>query len=209
MLAAITGALLTGCSNEEIANVDNLPQNAISFHLVGNAAETRAKPITPSNLTTTDFDVFAFNASNGNIFMGNNDADFTHDGVHIIYNEGKWDYKKESELAYWPTDKLNFYAVNPATFDDNLIGYLTWLIHSDKQQIKYSTIDEFASNGHGVKNIDIMYAIAKDQTKNTNNGKVKLNFKHILSQVLFKAKVERASMNVTINSMKINNFYIG
>ena len=39
-----------------------------------------------------------------------------------------------------------------------------------------------------------MYAIAKGQTKDKNNGVVKFNFKHILSQVVFKAKTEYDNM---------------
>ena len=108
MLAAISGALLTGCSNEEIASVDNLSQNAIGFHVVGNAAETRATPITPNNLTTTDFDVFAYTAD-GTAFMGKVDTEFAHDGVKIVYKGGKWDYDDPEEIHYWPTEALDFY----------------------------------------------------------------------------------------------------
>ena len=62
MLWAIFGALLMGCSDEEIANVETSSRNAIGFNVLSNAAETRATPTTPSNLTSTDFDVFAFTA---------------------------------------------------------------------------------------------------------------------------------------------------
>ena len=62
MLWAILGALLMGCSEEEIANVETSSRNAIGFNVLSNAAETRATPTTPSNLTRTDFDVFAFTA---------------------------------------------------------------------------------------------------------------------------------------------------
>ena len=51
-----------------------------------------------------------------------------------------------------------------------------------------------------------MYAVATNQVKGTNNGVVKLQFKHILSQVLFKAKVQYEAMEVTIKEMKVNNF---
>ena len=53
MLWAIFGALLMGCSDEEIANVETSSQNAIGFNVLSNAAETRATPITNSNLTST------------------------------------------------------------------------------------------------------------------------------------------------------------
>ncbi len=76
--------------------------NAIGFNVLSNAAETRATPTTNTNLKNTDFDVFAFTAD-GTAFMGKVDTDFGHDGVKIVYNNGKWDYDKcerPSLLAY-------------------------------------------------------------------------------------------------------------
>lgn len=84
MLGAIFGTLLMGCSDEEIANVETSSRNAIGFNVLSNAAETRATPTTPDNLTSTDFDVFAFTAD-GTAFMGTSREDFGHDGVKIVY----------------------------------------------------------------------------------------------------------------------------
>ena len=85
MLWAIFGALLMGCSDEEIANVETSSRNAIGFNVLSNAAETRAIPTTPDNLTSTDFDVFAF-TTDGTAFMGKVDTEFGHDGVKISKN---------------------------------------------------------------------------------------------------------------------------
>ncbi len=82
MLWAIFGALLMGCSDEEIANVETSSRNAIGFNVLSNAAETRATPTTNTNLKNTDFDVFAFTAD-GTAFMGKVDTEFGHDGVNI------------------------------------------------------------------------------------------------------------------------------
>ena len=206
MFLAIFGALLVGCSEEEIANVETSSQNAISFNVVSNAAETKATPITPSNLTTTDFDVFAYTAD-GTAFMGKTDVAFAHDGVKIVYEDGDWNYDDPNELRYWPAEALDFYAVSPASLVDAGMHY-TWNFDHDSQQIYYSCLDEYNttiadSDIHA--NHDVMYGIAKGQTKDLNGGKVKFTFKHILSQVVFKAKTEFATMNVTINSIKIHN----
>lgn len=88
MLGAIFGTLLMGCSDEEIANVETSSRNAIGFNVLSNAAETRATPITNSNLTSTNFDVFAF-TGNGTAFMGTSSEDFGHAGVKIVYKNGK------------------------------------------------------------------------------------------------------------------------
>ena len=64
-------------------------------------------------------------------------------------------------------------------------------------------MDEYGAGTHA--NYDVMYAIAKGQTKATNNGVVKFKFKHILSQVVFKAKTQYANMRVDIRDIKIHN----
>ena len=72
------------------------------------------------------------------------------------------------------------------------------------QKISYTCIDEYGAGTH--ENYDVMYAMAKDRTKDMNNGVVKFNFKHILSQVVFKAKTEYDNMEVDIDMIKIHNF---
>ena len=202
MLWAIFGALLMGCSDEEIANVETSSRNAIGFNVLSNAAETRATPTTNTNLKNTDFDVFAFTAD-GTAFMGKNDTEFEHDGVKIVYKNGKWDYDNASDLRYWPTEALDFYAFNPGTVSEDMMVFYSWEATKDVQKISYTCIDEYGAGTHA--NYDVMYAIAKGQTKATNNGVVKFNFKHILSQVVFKAKTQYANMRVDIRDIKIHN----
>ena len=204
MLWAIFGALLMGCSDEEIANVETSSRNAIGFNVLSNAAETRATPTTPSNLTSTDFDVFAFTAD-GTAFMGKNDTEFEHDGVKIVYKNGKWDYDDANDLRYWPSEALDFYAFNPGTVSEDMMVFYSWEATKDVQKISYTCMDEYGS-GTTHANYDVMYAMAKGQTKDMNNGIVKFNFKHILSQVVFKAKTQYDNMQVDIDMIKIHNF---
>ena len=206
MLWAIFGALLMGCSDEEIANVETSSRNAIGFNVLSNAAETRATPTTNTNLKNTDFDVFAFTAD-GTAFMGKVDTDFGHDGVNIVYNNGKWDYKNASDLRYWPTGALDFYAFNPGTVSEDMMVFYSWEATKDVQKISYTCMDEYGAGTHA--NYDVMYAMAKGQTKDMNNGIVKFNFKHILSQVVFKAKTQYDNMQVDINMIKIHNVKMG
>ena len=207
MLWAIFGALLMGCSDEEIANVETSSRNAIGFNVLSNAAETRATPTTPDNLKNTDFDVFAF-TGDGTAFMGKVDTEFGHDGVNIVYNNGKWDYKNASDLRYWPTGALDFYAFNPGTVSEDMMMFYSWEATKDVQKISYTCMDEYGS-GTTHANYDVMYAMAKGQTKDMNNGIVKFNFKHILSQVVFKAKTQYDNMQVDINMIKIHNVKMG
>ena len=202
MLGAIFGTLLMGCSDEEIANVETSSRNAIGFNVLSNAAETRATPTTPDNLKNTDFDVFAF-TGDGTAFMGKVDTEFGHDGVKIVYKNGKWDYDDANDLRYWPTEALDFYAFNPGTVSEDMMVNYMWEASGTVQKISYTCIDEYGAGTH--ENYDVMYAMAKDRTKDMNNGVVKFNFKHILSQVVFKAKTEYDNMQVDIDMIKIHN----
>ena len=204
MLWAIFGALLMGCSDEEIANVETSSRNAIGFNVLSNAAETRATPTTNTNLKNTDFDVFAFTAD-GTAFMGKVDTEYGHDGVNIVYKDNKWDYKNANDLRYWPSEALDFYAFNPGTVSEDMMVFYSWEATKDVQKISYTCMDEYGS-GTTHANYDVMYAMAKGQTKDMNNGIVKFNFKHILSQVVFKAKTQYDNMQVDIDMIKIHNF---
>lgn len=207
-------ALLSACSSDnELANVETTANNAIGFHVVGNKAETRATPITPDNLTTTDFNVFAYknnNGTDGDIFMGDKENDNYLYGVRIKYETetNKWVYNDPNELRYWPTTALNFYAVNPGS-----TNFFSWNFTNEKKQIIYTCSDEYAKDNEGKysnhENIDAMYAVAKNKTQIDNNGIVKFNFKHILSQVVFQAKTQYANMQVEIKALSIHNFYGG
>lgn len=204
--------LLSACSSDnELANVETTANNAIGFHVVGNKAETRATPITPDNLTTTDFNVFAYknnNGADGDIFMGDNGHDHGLKGVTIKYTNNKWDYDNPADLHYWPKDgSLNFYAVSPASIPEGVTLY-SWDIQKETKTISYTCFDEYIRTD-GKANPDVMYAIAKDQTQSTKAGKVNLNFQHILSQVVFQAKTVNSDMEVDIKEIQIKNFRLG
>ena len=137
--------------------------------------------------------------------MGKVDTEFGHDGVKIVYKNGKWDYDDANDLRYWPTEALDFYAFNPGTVSEDMIVFYSWEATKDVQKISYTCMDEYGS-GTTHANYDVMYAMAKGQTKDMNNGIVKFNFKHILSQVVFKAKTQYDNMQVDIDVIKIHNF---
>lgn len=203
-------ASLSGCSDTELASIDTTQEKTpIGFHTVGSQMGSRATIINSGDITTTDFKVYAFDDA-GNAFMGNNDTDddfHLRHGVHIEYDKttSAWGYKYSSDLRYWPDSHLNFYAVSPATFPEDI--HLFWKINNDAQTISYTSFDEYKTAG-GNQNLDVMYAVAKEQT-NSNGGKVNLTFKHILSQVLFKAKTNDAKLEVEINGIKFHNFQTG
>ncbi len=201
-LAAISVAIMfASCSKEDvIKNSENSLQNQIGFSAIGSNAQTKATPITTT--TIADFAAFAFSGTT--YFMGENATG----GVKVYRTVDAvagtataWDY---NEKAYWPkSDLLDFYAVSPwhDNTDNTIYG---WNVSNAEQKITYQAQDEFGADVAN-SNIDVMYGIATQQAANTNNGIVKFNFKHILSQVLFKAKVQYSSMNVVIDNITICN----
>lgn len=205
-------ASLSGCSDTELASIDIAQEKTpIGFHTVGSQMGSRATIIKPGEITKTDFKVYAFD-EDGKAFMGNNDTDddvMAHNGVHIKYDNttSAWTYANHSDLRYWPDSQLDFYAVSPGTVkDEELKMYYNWKINNAAQTITYTSFDEYGTSTH--QNLDVMYAVAKDKT-NSNGGKVNLAFKHILSQVLFKAKTNDDKLEVEINGIKFHNFQTG
>lgn len=205
-------ALLSACSSDnELANVGTTANNAIGFHVVGNKAETRANIInSTTDLEKTDFNVVAFKnngGTDGEVFMGDKVHNNGLKGVIINHKNGTWDYADASDLHYWPKEgSLNFYAVSPATVPEDLIYH--WTIEKATKTITYSCFDEY-NRTDGKGNPDVMYAIATNQTQSIQAGKVNLNFQHILSQVVFKAKTVNSDMEVDIKEIKIKNFRVG
>lgn len=212
-------ASLSGCSDTELASIDTAQEKTpIGFHTVGSQMGSRATIINNGNITTTDFKVYAFDDA-GNAFMGNNDNTeedaYAHNGVRIMHDptNNTWKYANEADIRYWPEKTpLDFYAVNPGPVvteanEYDLKAHYSWKINKEKQLITYSCFDEYKVAG-GNQNLDVMYAVAKNQT-NSNGGKVNLTFKHILSQVLFKAKTNDDKLEVEINGIKFHNFQLG
>lgn len=206
-------ASLSGCSDTELASIDTAQEKTpIGFHTVGSQMGSRATIINSGDITKTDFKVYAFDKA-GKAFMGNNDKEedaMAHNGVHITYNvaTNAWTYANPADLRYWPDSQLDFYAVSPGTVkDEELKMYYNWKINNVAQTITYTSFDEYGlANTH--QNPDVMYAVAKGQRK-ANGGKVNLAFKHILSQVLFKAKTNDDKLEVEISGIKFCNAQLG
>lgn len=207
LAVAVVATVFASCSNEEeLANVGKSESNAIRFAGISGLSDTRTTPIDTHNLTSTNFDVMAFMSSDNTLFMGGKHVSGVSDhGVKIVYNTPAWDYDDKDKMAYWPTvGDVDFYAVSPAITDDLVLQGFVYDMTSDAKTISYSTVDEYNSKG---TNHDVMYAVTKGRNKK-NNGTmpVQMNFKHILSQVVFKAKTTSSILEVDVENVKIHNF---
>lgn len=207
LAVAVVATVFASCSNEEeLANVGKSESNAIRFAGISGLSDTRTTPIGTHNLTSTNFDVMAFMSSDNALFMGGKHVSEVSDhGVKIVYKTSAWDYDDKDKMAYWPTvGDVDFYAVSPAITDDLVLQGFAYDMTSDAKTISYTTVDEYNSKG---TNHDVMYAVTKGRNKK-NNGTmpVPMNFKHILSQVVFKAKTTSSILEVDVDSVKIHNF---
>lgn len=211
LAVAAVATVFASCSNEEeLANVGKSESNAIRFAGISGLSDTRTTPIGTHNLTSTNFDVMAFMSSDNALFMGGKHVSGASDhGVKIVYKTSAWDYDDPDKVAYWPTSgDVDFYAVSPAITDDLVHQGFKYDMTSTLKTITYATVDEYNTTSRETKtNHDVMYAVAKGLNK-TNNGTtaVQMNFKHILSQVVFKAKTTSSILEVDVKSVKIHNF---
>lgn len=208
LAVAAVATVFASCSNEEeLANVGKSESNAIRFAGISGLSDTRTTPIGTSNLTSTNFDVMAFMSSDNALFMGGKHVSGVSDhGVKIVYKTSAWDYADPNQMAYWPTEgDVDFYAVSPAISNDLVLDNgFAYDMTSVAKTISYRMVDEYNTTG---TNHDVMYAVAKGRNK-VNNGTnaVQMNFKHILSQVVFKAKTASSILEVDVENVKIHNF---
>lgn len=211
LAVAAVATVFASCSNEEeLANVGKSESNAIRFAGISGLSDTRTTPIGTHNLTSTNFDVMAFMSSDNALFMGGkHEAGHSDQGVKIVYNTTAWDYDDPDKVAYWPTSgDVDFYAVSPAITNDLVHNYyFGYDMTSANKTITYTTVDEYNSPG---TNYDVMYAVTKGRNKENNGATaVQMKFKHILSQVVFKAKTKQSTLTVDVKNIKIHNFVHG
>ena len=202
-------ASLSGCSDTELASIDTAQEKTpIGFHTVGSQMGSRAKIIDNSNLTDYSFNVYAFtrneNGTDDALFMGTEDKTPGTGGIKISHDGSIWNYADLNNLKYWPTGSLNFYAVSPVPKSDSEYPYYSWQISQNKKEIHYLSGDEYGDGT--IPYTDVMYAITTDQSKSNNGGKVQLQFRHITSQVVFKAKKQLSNMDLEIKSIQLHNF---
>lgn len=209
MFAIIT---LAACSDDDVVGpLDPDGPQAIAFNVTEKAFNdgqgTRATVITNDNITSTDFEVWAFK-SDGNMYMGT-----TSGGVQITHtttssssaaadatNTGYWDYADQSEVAYWPDETLEFFAISPSQNSIKTLyngkDYKSISINGTTRTVKLNFTDD--TN----KMFDFLYA-----TTSASASPVSLEFKHALSQVAFTVTKQSSDMTATVTQLHLYNIY--
>ena len=179
LLGALGLLAMASCSQDETIGI-NHDGDEITFNVVTNNA-TRAADVYCNQNLPGGFYVSAI--SDGKTYI---------DKDHVTGSNGNW--TNTSGTRYWPETAVDFYAyVNAGT------SY-KWSVNEGKATAKF---ENFAVNGTVAEQVDLLYAVKTNQSK--TDGKVNLNFRHALSQIVFQAKNTNANLYVEIAGVSVAN----
>lgn len=172
-LALSAMALATGCSNDEMTEVNR--GDGIDFSVTAGKL-TRAAATTTNSIN--EFKVWAF--TDNKTYM---------DGTPVSKEGNKWTY---TGTKFWPETAVDFFAVSPATPQSGTVS-----VTNDSK-----TITDYIANGSE----DLLYAANFSETKAGHTASpVSVNFRHALSQIVFKVKkTTTSSINVKVKGIKVD-----
>lgn len=171
---------LASCSNDELTSV-NRDGDEIAFSVVTNSV-TRAADVYCNNNKPDGFKVWAMYG--GSTYIN---------GDQITYNENSGKWENASGTRYWPDGEVSFFA------HVNAGDAFNWNDGAPK-------IENFTVETNVATQQDLLYAVKK--TSKGTDGKVELNFRHALSQIVFQAKNTNPNLYVEISGVsvcKVNN----
>lgn len=182
LVAALSAIALTACNNDEVLEVNR--GRGISFQV---ATESPARATATTSNTISEFMVWGF--TDGKTLMN---------GIKVTKTEeDTWEY---TNTVFWPETDVNFYSVSPT---ENIGGTVS--ISNNEQKITSFTVNTEQS-----KQVDLLYAVNTNEKKaNHETSAVDINFRHALSQIVFRAKNTNAHLKVVINGVKVANIIKG
>lgn len=190
LFAALMGAatmVTTSCSSEDsFESMPSTPKAEVQF--TTNIQGMSRAITTGSNLNK--FKTTAFLKQDGarTTFM---------DAVSVEKKDGVW---KTADTYVWPYNgTLSFYSVAPATLPVSM--------PSAEEFDTNAPTFEFTAASDAAMQSDILYAVNANHqyTGSAASSVVNINFRHALSQVVFKAKCENEKWQVDISDVKIHN----
>lgn len=188
--AAIMSAatmITTSCSSDDnFQSMPSAPQAEVRFQT--NISAMSRAVTTASNLKKFKTTAFLKQEGTRTTFM---------DGVSVENIDGVW---QTADKYMWPYNgTMTFYSVAPATLN-------TTMPSSADFDTKAPTF-QFTASSDAAMQSDILYAVNADHqyTGSVASSVVNVNFRHALSQVVFKAKCENEQWQVDISDVKIHN----
>ena len=190
LAVALSAVALVACNNEDVLEVNQGRgiSRGISFQ-VATEASTRAQATTTSNID--EFMVWGFTQENPaqtlmeelSVSKPESGSEWTYDGT-----------------IFWPAAPVDFYSISPEPVNGK-VSEGTVSIENNAQ-----TITDFTVNTDQSQQVDLLYAVNKGETKAAHEASpVSINFRHALSQIVFKAKNTNENLKVIIKGVKIGN----
>lgn len=216
--AALMGTMFSSCSQDDSVEMGSTKENKIKFSAIQDNALGRGTAITGANYLNTTlvpgmkvWGYFTKGVTEGNgIVAGAQYVGTDGDGIFIdnastFANEtwtGAWDYRTPSDIAFWPSQNLNFYAIMP-TDDDASITSVTGTV-SDLLGHVVATV-EVPTTVADQK--DIMFAKALNEAPRTADANTPVNFQfsHAMSQIIFHGKLASTNITAEVESITIAN----
>ena len=213
LLTMAASLALVSCSQDDLmTGIENRPTGAIGAKVFvptvsrGTALNNEGDLVTAGN----GFDLYAFLVKDNSQFMGAV-ADGNNVGVPFVGSgtEGSyvWNYENESQMRFWSEadeSDIKFFAVSPKNALTE--GFLTKTISHDSQAFAYTTPETCSEQ------VDLMYGVTAEQQYSSTTGEhlengISLQFRHALSQIVFKAKTESELIYADVTAVKIKNVY--
>ena len=171
--------MLGSCSQDDVVDV-NRDGDEIRFTAVTNGS-TRAADIYSPGALPKSFQVSAM--SQGKVYISD-------DKIDRVGEQPPYKWENSTGTRYWPEDAVDFYAhVNAGN---------TFALNNGAPTFNNFTVESAVGS-----QVDLLYAVKKGETKETTP--VQLNFRHALSQIVFKARNESENIFVQIKGVKVMN----
>ena len=184
LAVALSAVALAACNNDEVMEVNQ--GRGISFQ-VATETSTRAQATTTS--TIDEFMVWGFTQEEP--------AKTLMEELSVSKSGSEWTY---DGTIFWPAAPVDFYSISPEPVSDK-VSEGTVSISNSEQKITGFTVNTDQS-----KQVDLLYAVNKGEKKADHEASaVSINFRHALSQIVFKAKNTNKNLKVIIKGVKIGN----
>ncbi len=177
--AALSAIMLSACSQDNVLDMPTPNNDAIAFS-VTNGASTRALESQCNTNMPKNFKVSAYKTGTSeNYFAGD---DWTLESQNPV--------KYKGIERYWPEYNLDFHAW---ANDGGTYAY--------NEENGVGQFKNFKPNSDVKQQLDLLYAGMTNQTRQT----VKLNFRHALSQIVFKARNENPRISVSVSGVSVGH----
>ena len=175
---AVAAIAMASCSQDETIGINK----GIGFRTSADNL-TRGAEITTNNIE--EFNVSAFDPTGATYFK---EAKFTGKQGEAYISD---------PLYYWPGDdtQLTFRAYAPTT---GISGTMTLALDDNN-----NTLTSFSPKDNIAEQVDLIYATATGKKSTNEANGVKLDFKHMLSQIEIKAKNDNKGYVYKVKGVKI------